>query len=65
MELLDEAGSTWAVGHTFRKTVATWMDADPGTTPREVANQLGQAGRHDDGPLHVPEDGHRPRRTLP
>jgi integrase len=29
------------VGHTFRKTVATWIDADPGTTPREVANQLG------------------------
>jgi integrase len=40
-ELLDDAGFTWAVGHTFRKTVATWMDADPDTTPREVANQLG------------------------
>ena len=27
-ELLDEAGSTSAVGHTVRKTAATWMDAD-------------------------------------
>jgi hypothetical protein len=27
-ELLDEAGSTSAVGQTSRKTVVTWMDAD-------------------------------------
>lgn len=40
-KLLDAAGFEWAVGHTFRKTAATWMDADPNTSPREVANQLG------------------------
>ncbi|SNR64581.1 Phage integrase family protein [Blastococcus mobilis] len=40
-KLLDVAGFDGAVGHTFRKTAATWMDADPNTSPREVANQLG------------------------
>jgi integrase len=40
-KLLDAAGFDWAVGHTFRKTAATWMDADPNTSAPEVANQLG------------------------
>jgi integrase len=41
-ELLDAAGFEWAVGHTFRKTVATWLD-DNGVSGRQVANQLGHA----------------------
>ncbi|RBY97108.1 hypothetical protein DQ237_05890 [Blastococcus sp. TF02-8] len=40
--LLDAAGFEWAVGHTFRKTAATWLDED-GVSGREVANQLGHA----------------------
>jgi integrase len=40
--LLDAAGFEWAVGHTFRKTVATWLDED-GVSGRQVANQLGHA----------------------
>jgi len=38
--LLDAAGFRWATGHTFRRTVATLLDA-AGTSGREVANQLG------------------------
>jgi integrase len=38
--LLDAAGFEWAVGHTFRKTVATWLDED-GASDRQAANQLG------------------------
>jgi integrase len=40
--LLDAAGLEWAVGHTFRKTAATWLDED-GVSGRQVANQLGHA----------------------
>jgi integrase len=40
--LLDAAGFEWAVGHTFRKTAATWLDED-GVSGRQVANQLGHA----------------------
>jgi integrase len=39
-DLLDAAGFEWAVGHTFRKTVATWLDED-GASDRQAANQLG------------------------
>jgi integrase len=41
-DLLDAAGFEWATGHTFRKTVATWLDED-GVSGRQVANQLGHA----------------------
>lgn len=41
-ELLDAAGFEWAVGHTFRKTVATWLD-EAGLSGRQAANQLGHA----------------------
>ena len=40
--LLDAAGLEWAVGHTFRKTAATWLD-EVGISGRQVANQLGHA----------------------
>ncbi|WP_432524429.1 tyrosine-type recombinase/integrase [Kineococcus esterisolvens] len=40
--LLDDAGMQWATSHTFRKTVATWLDA-AGASGRETANQLGHA----------------------
>ena len=30
------------MGHTFRKTAATWLDED-GVSGRQVANQLGHA----------------------
>jgi integrase len=36
----NAAGFPWATGDTFRKTVATLLDA-AGTSGREVANQLG------------------------
>lgn len=39
---LDRAGFDWVVPHTFRKTVATWMD-EAGCTAREIADQLGHA----------------------
>lgn len=39
---LDAAGFEWVVPHTFRKTVATWMD-DEGCPARMIADQLGQA----------------------
>ncbi|WP_182527222.1 tyrosine-type recombinase/integrase [Nocardioides dongkuii] len=37
---LADARPTWAGSHTFRRTVATWMDAD-GAPLAEIANQLG------------------------
>lgn len=40
--LLDAAGFEWATGHTFRKTVATWLD-EAGVSGRQTANQLGHA----------------------
>ena len=40
--LLDAAGFDWATGHTFRKTVATWLD-EAGVSGRQTANQLGHA----------------------
>ena len=39
---LNRAGLPWAGSHTFRRTVATWMDAD-GAPLAEIANQLGHA----------------------
>lgn len=39
-DLLDDAGMEWATSHTFRKSVATLLDA-AGVSGREVANQLG------------------------
>lgn len=41
-ELLDGCGYGWASAHTFRKSVATWLD-EAGVSGREVANQLGHA----------------------
>ena len=41
-ELMDSAGFTWASAHTFRRTVATLLDA-AGVSARETANQLGHA----------------------
>lgn len=38
----NEAGLAWAGSHTFRRTVATWMDAS-GAPLAEIANQLGHA----------------------
>lgn len=40
--VLNGAGLSWAGSHTFRRTVATWMDAD-GAPLAEIANQLGHA----------------------
>ena len=40
--VLAEAGLSWAGSHTFRRTVATWMDAS-GAPLAEIANQLGHA----------------------
>jgi integrase len=40
--VLSEAGLSWAGSHTFRRTVATWMDAS-GAPLAEIANQLGHA----------------------
>lgn len=39
---LNRAGLNWAGTHTFRRTVASWMDAD-GSSLAEIANQLGHA----------------------
>lgn len=39
---LDAAGMPWATSHTFRRTVATWMD-EAGAPLAEIANQLGHA----------------------
>ena len=40
--VLNDAGLPWAGSHTFRRTVATWMDAS-GAPLAEIANQLGHA----------------------
>lgn len=32
----------WVVPHTYRKTVATWMDAE-GLSARTIADQLGHS----------------------
>jgi integrase len=37
-----KAGVPWAGTHTFRRTVATWLDAN-GAALAEIANQLGHA----------------------
>lgn len=37
--MLASADLAWAGSHTFRRTVATWMDAD-GAPLAEIANQL-------------------------
>lgn len=37
---LDNAGYPWATSHTFRRTVATWLD-DNGVSARLIADQLG------------------------
>lgn len=39
---MDEAGVPWATSHTFRRTVATWMD-EAGAPLAEIASQLGHA----------------------
>lgn len=39
-KVLREAGVPWAGSHTFRRTVASWMDAQ-GAPLAEIANQLG------------------------
>ncbi len=38
--VLTTAELSWAGSHTFRRTVATWMDAS-GAPLAEIANQLG------------------------
>ena len=40
--VLTAAGLSWAGSHTFRRTVAAWMDAS-GAPLAEIANQLGHA----------------------
>lgn len=40
--VFDKAGVQWAGSHTFRRTVATWMD-EAGCSLAEIANQLGHA----------------------
>jgi len=37
---LEATGMEWASSHTFRRTVATWMD-EAGAPPAEIAKQLG------------------------
>lgn len=39
---MTAAGMPWATSHTFRRTVATWMD-EAGAPLAEIANQLGHA----------------------
>lgn len=39
---MTTAGMPWATSHTFRRTVATWMD-EAGAPLAEIANQLGHA----------------------
>jgi len=41
-DALGEAGCGWAGSHTFRRTVATWMD-EAGVGLAEIASQLGHA----------------------
>lgn len=38
--VLNKAGLPWAGSHSFRRTVATWMD-EGGVSIAEIANQLG------------------------
>lgn len=61
----NSPGSDWVTTHTFRKTVATWMD-EAGLSARAAADQLGHAqpsmtrlmsGRQDDAGHYAP--GHR------
>lgn len=40
--VLDASGCPWAGSHTFRRTVATWMDRE-GHPIAEIADQLGHA----------------------
>lgn len=40
--VFDSAGVQWAGSHTFRRTVASWMD-DRGHSLASIANQLGHA----------------------
>jgi integrase len=41
-DALDRAGFDWVTSHTFRKSVATWMD-QAGLSARAAADQLGHA----------------------
>jgi integrase len=41
-QALDRAGFDWVTSHTFRKTVATWMD-EAGMSARQIADHLGHA----------------------
>lgn len=41
-KVFAKAGVRWAGTHTFRRTVATWLDAN-GAALAEIANQLGHA----------------------
>lgn len=41
-KVFAKAGVSWAGTHTFRRTVATWLDAN-GAALAEIANQLGHA----------------------
>jgi integrase len=41
-DAFDQAGFGWVSSHTFRKTVATWMD-QAGLSARAAADQLGHA----------------------
>jgi integrase len=41
-QALDRAGFDWVTSHTFRKTVATWMD-EAGMSARQIADHLGDA----------------------
>lgn len=40
--VMERAGLQWAGSHTFRRTVASWMD-EAGCSLAEIANQLGHA----------------------
>jgi integrase len=40
--VLDNAGFEWVTSHTFRKTVATWLD-EAGQSARQIADQLGHS----------------------
>jgi integrase len=41
-QALDRAGLPWVTSHTFRKTVATWLD-DAGLSARQIADHLGHS----------------------
>lgn len=41
-KVLDDSGFSWAIPHTFRRTVATILD-DAGVPIRKIADQLGHA----------------------